>query len=1389
MMNEQLLKVLISFGAIGIALAFLRINNNRRIKRALQFPFLVFTPLLMIAEIVLLMRFRSELYQLLNQIPFLQSILQTLLSGTGIFYGVEVLFGNVLLIIPYFVAKLLLRPLFALITRKFAKNVIRKWYDPDLPKGIYLLKNSQINVRSLWGALMLSLGFCVAVICAVNWLVGSGNIFWLNFYPAAAWVVIGEFYWFIAGVTKEEYSNQVDGENVIAAEHSDYGKLKNVLESIFPEPFLTGHTGKEYSDRIGSGDYLHQLLESENKEERLAASFFLHLPGKKEGSFDVDLIKACVNLMHNQSTVIFNPFYHDLDDYLTLPFMNTLLAGRKILVICGRQSMTEDVSAWLQSLLNDYCRTDALWNIGMLDANDENDVGILSFSNLYDPNIINGKGEFFSQVGFVLLIELSRMLSTAQAGLGIVVGKLNQMEKPVICAIDREADGLVDLLSHLFLQNVTNVVAAPPIMALYSLIGWDATGDYHRQTLFQQQTHFLGNGTELAATALKYQIPEVSWYSEEKAPVHDLRWISGQYYRQICSYAGIPNSQEALDLKIHFVSNPLDSRLTERAFLITEDECCNLYAIARSYLTRASKDIFINVLSENYLLRDYMRYNWRLFMNDAKAIPLITPHYAKTERNTVLRLVILMSGEPVREEYIRHELQMLGYQDTDVYGRISSLITKYLGVSHTIISVTNQKEFSIEDIPIPILYYQIPRKRFDTEFSKTLRNAFFVVEDEKLEKEHIDARMFQHITQMVMPGQQIVHGGKLYSVHKVSPDVGCILHRAADLYMKRLYYRQFRTYQLYDRQVTRTKQRNYSCEVISHRIINDMDITILSMDFSVSSTGYLEMTDQHDLRTAKKVDLSQDPSIEAGNYRRNYKNKSVMKLKLKDTSINSRYTISLILSEILKTIFPYSWPFVAILAEKPVDPDGMLSCVTYDLAGERDKEAIYILEDSVMDLGLLEAIDQNLFRLFETMADYLNWHAEKIMEPPQKDPVAIKPLESKKSSPSPKVSIFKKMRNGIAALFKGKKKAESAGDQPSDEKEQAKTAEETQKEPILETTESGKEETVAPDIVQETAASPQGNEQTQKPDDKDKTAVDAAAVPGDADRSGAAKTDDASHPEEPAPKSKYEKTCFLKFGYSEIDPAIAIDEVRSFLNAHGFGDNSLYRARKPRESGKPEIESKLVCDFCGLPLTGVQHDRLEDGRIRCGRCSASAVNSVEVFRDLFQDTLTLLKENFRITFQKAISVQVVDAKKMGHLSGVLFKPTAAFDSRVMGLAVHHKDEYAVYVENGSPRLETISTMAHELTHIWQYQNWDKKKILSIYKKKNELLVYEGMAAWVQIQILYILGEFTYASDQEALLNSREDIYGLAFRMYVEKYGMNRDGTVSARNPFNVFPPL
>ena len=95
-----------------------------------------------------------------------------------------------------------------------------------------------------------------------------------------------------------------------------------------------------------------------------------------------------------------------------------------------------------------------------------------------------------------------------------------------------------------------------------------------------------------------------------------------------------------------------------------------------------------------------------------------------------------------------------------------------------------------------------------------------------------------------------------------------------------------------------------------------------------------------------------------------------------------------------------------------------------------------------------------------------------------------------------------------------------------------------------------------------------------------------------------------------------------------------------------------------------------------------------------------------------------------------------------------------------------------------------------MTHIWQYVNWDERQIHKLYP--TPLLrdvVYEGMATWASIQMLYSLGETTYASQQEALMAAREDVYGVGFRFYRERYDLIRDEGDVIISPFTTFPPL
>ena len=77
-------------------------------------------------------------------------------------------------------------------------------------------------------------------------------------------------------------------------------------------------------------------------------------------------------------------------------------------------------------------------------------------------------------------------------------------------------------------------------------------------------------------------------------------------------------------------------------YVVVEDEFCNLYEMARQFQNRGCKETFVNIISPNYLLRDYMEFNTGLFVNDPKAIPSFSPDFVRTDRNIALELLLIM---------------------------------------------------------------------------------------------------------------------------------------------------------------------------------------------------------------------------------------------------------------------------------------------------------------------------------------------------------------------------------------------------------------------------------------------------------------------------------------------------------------------------------------------------------------------------------------------------------------------------------------------------------------------------------------------------------------------------------------------------------------------------
>ncbi len=1327
-----------------LCIAAMKVNLNRT-ERAKQFVM----PGIALVYGILVMVFLNDIYvQITRLIRFMESLLP-FIGGLHLEqYLIYIV--NAVMVLGFLVVKAIALPI---LDRTWGRseNLMEitsgRFYEYDRELDKWFVQPRFGEVRFYYKGIYIAATAVSSIIFVLSQYFPEAVFFRTAFYPVFGVLIIGEVVSFLSGLTKREFVEDILGEDEEAYRMANYGLLRDVLKSLFEDHVLYDAT---VDGGLGVPPTFETLEEMCESEEPAVSNLGKYFRAVKESGKDIDpsYVKSCIRLVQGESVLFCDPFYRDLTEYILIPMIGHLMRYRKCLIIMGRDSSTDDVKNWIEQGLLEEVNTDSLWKTEILDTEiTETDIGILKFSDLFNFEIQKKNEEFLRKVGFVFIVEPSKLLATGQIGLNLLISRFDAGRNIVYAACDRNCDGLVDALSHTLKTNITEVAATTQSGTITSMMCWDADGEYMHHRIFSNVSRYLGIGTEINSVAMKYQIANTKWISGEKFPVADMKWIAGQYYGKICSYANLPSSQESFNKAFQADPNLWDLTVSENAFLVVEDEFQNLFEMIRLFATRAKQQGFINVISENYLLRDYMFQNAQTFISDPKAIPTIAADYARTERNTVLKLLMRMAGEQVPEEDIAEALMVSGIRFESPVDTLKELIRKHCSIDEINLSV-HFKEVLLGDgfRTETKKFYSVEEETEIAEFARGLKNAYYIAEDEEGEKYYIGAKLYGHVFQALIPGQFLTFAGKYYEVESITPHSGVVVRRAADHITGRKYYRQIRHIEL--------AGWSDDTNVGGCRTLGNIGLIKGYCQVNVRTEGYLEMNSYNDLNTARHIHVSGIPE-------RSYRNKLVMKVILPNASDRIRYTICLLMNEIFRTTYPDAYPYICAVTElgKETSVPEQLKYAMYTMESEAKDDGIYIVEDSEIDLGLTASVERNLERYFQIITEVLTWHDIKMKEKPEKKEPDEEfkpefPPEPENPAEEKKKGFFGRLWEKVKSRFQKKPKTETepVPEEPKTETEPVPEEPKTETEPIPEEPE---------------AAEPSSEEQ--KPEEP-------KAVPAEE-------------------MTYYQKHCFLKYGYEEISGFLDLAGTAAYLSQYGYDHNPLQQVRDNEKAAEeyaksynPEKTGAHFCDFCGVELAGGEYDVLKDGRERCSHCSSTALRTGEQFKEIFKIVMRNMEIFYGIKINAAIRVRMTDANTIAKHFGEEFVPTPGPDGRVLGFAQKDAAGYSLYIENGAPKLSAMATIAHELTHIWQYQNWDEKAIIEAYGAHNRLEVYEGMAKWAEIQYLLYLNETAYGKREQIRTMLRQDEYGRGFIQYLKKYSLSYNQE-KRRTPFQEFPPL
>ena len=1064
---KSFIKLAISFLPFILFAFFNAKANVKKENRHRQYPMPVIAVVYSAVLLIFLSKISAKLVELFLKLvdvferiklPAVGEFILNIYETWGIYLSL-VLF-NTAALLAYIIIKRLLTAIFSKIKVRrdtFIGSVVELFYSYDEMEDCWYIKEHYGQACTFIKTAYFASCFTSGLALLISFGLCMKHLISAPFYPVFAIIIVGEMAFFIDGLQshqeKSSLSVQADKSRHIAM----YPLLRKPLKALFGDKLSAD--GTTVNNGGTSGGALEDILAGlEQNGGHIGKNYSAFIRQKMESGLkpNVDYIRCGYDLATGKSLLFNTPFYDKLNPYLFYAINRELLTGGKVLIVLGRHGTEEDLRQWTSAGMQSISNVPDLWNIEVLSGtpvNEENmpDIGIISRSGVHDLDIHKGNLPFLRKVSFVFVVEPSRLVTTAQIGLNLLIKCCGAEREITFCSVDRNCDGLVDALSHILMTNLTEVSATEFPHGMSSYMYWSADSDYLQHRILPGVSRCLGMGTELSMVALKNQVKKTVWYGGEAFPVLDARWIAKQYYYDLLDYAQLPTNQETFDQCFLTSFNMCNERVNDYSFITVEDDRNNLFETRRNFATIAEQQGFVNVISSEYMLREYMSNNTHLFTVDAKAIPYITADYARTKRNVILSLCLLLCVDKVQEDLLNRQMIMLNIDTKDPATEVWKEVCTIFGTApdcdkhgNPILSVTARdgSEFRFEK-DSTILFkraYNVENGKFESvytienaDFSRIilddLQHASYIAEQESKDI-YIGKELKGHVYQKYMPGQFFTLNGKYYEMISTAIDNRILVRRASEHIGGRLAYRQVRNY---------TIHKLENCSTMgSLKSVNDIDIHYQFADFSVETPGYWKLHAYNDFDNGDLIKVNGVPD-------REYHHKQILKFdfsKLGDAFTDSvRMTLTNLLNEVFVTLFADNQPFISA-----VTPGSYTAPLTYSLemgeGVEANDKCIYIIEDSQLDIGLLIAVERNVKRIMQIVSDYLTWNAEQIEESirqqnaPAEEPKAAQ-IDAYADDPKPekKKGFFRRIGDWFKNLFKRKKKDNPEGTTPESTEE------------------------------------------------------------------------------------------------------------------------------------------------------------------------------------------------------------------------------------------------------------------------------------------------------------------------------------------------------------------
>ncbi|NWQ42719.1 hypothetical protein MLOOGBEN_18615 [Bacillus sp. EB106-08-02-XG196] len=942
-----------------------------------------------------------------ERMPFLLSNIQLLINLTILFSVLSVKWcwkiagslpyttlGNTRLLKPF--VKLMKKAGSIFYPQELMDRSKTKLLEQGAVSLVYFKSRGKIYLKKEWTYLSAFFKFAAIFPLLLMVLLIIANVYELSMiqylpaYPIISFVLLMEIAWFLNGQKVPYSEGFIAGNDAVSRRLTTYEELFHQYKELWEDRLLAAGIVRENEHFHHRKDHFSYDNISPDQEHQLIIHSICEGLKKKNMIIDESYTTMMSEIIQEHDVMIEDVNYNDFSSYFFPALYHLLAKNKKILIITHSQGAAEEAVEWVSTGIREVSGVDQLWKVSTylnaLEQNTNSDVLIVSPVNLKEKRFLHylRQLEKTKTLEGVLLLQAEKLIPTYSTIIHAFNLNVRELigKKPQYIILTEWYEGLEHTVRSLLQCEPRDIVASSSTSQNLHYMVWKNEGEkwFQHKILPKISHRHLEAEVVLSMPALKANIEPIHFINQQNTNVNE-------------------SIQEIMDMKkplfdLGFDLETLDQmvkmiQIQESNFSIPNDDFTLLLIrdnhynlVGRLNLWKGTGKVssFVHIISPPYLIRDYLADQLDFYMGSNRTIAPLAPRLSQSLWSIGYCLLERLCHFYIMEEEVESYLRRAkidSYRSIveGVHELFSNAFGPKLAYRFTIESEelvtfdTSEKDF-------------VKKTRFRIPYSvkeKILPKGFRFIQIKHNNK--CLSEIFEgHIYQQYLPGQYHSFNGEHYKIQKVDVEHGVVEVTFEHIFEQK-YYRPITEYKISQM----SEERNFESENISFEQF-DVIIGALKADVRINTSGYVEFSEMLNLKSMKVHSYHQDEQIT-----RHYKNGHILRIEISpklgkiESSAKIEFTLALLLSELFLSLFPDTHHFVkacARLGESFFDQTDSQSRKLQlispsfqvdDDPEEEGKITLYIIEDSPVHLGILEAIHHNWEKIFDLLNDYLFW--------------------------------------------------------------------------------------------------------------------------------------------------------------------------------------------------------------------------------------------------------------------------------------------------------------------------------------------------------------------------------------------------------------------------------